>query len=68
MIDHQMTYQKSAAYYDAIYSFKDYAHEAELLHRIIQTHKHSNLTSMFDNHFTHTKLFVTRDSYDPSTP
>ena len=41
MIGNQMTYQKSAAYYDAIYSFKDYAHEAELLHRIIQTHKRS---------------------------
>lgn len=36
-----MAYQKSAAYYDAIYSFKDYARESEVLHGLIQQHKRS---------------------------
>lgn len=36
-----MTYQKSAVYYDAIYSFKDYAKESEVLHGLIQSNKRS---------------------------
>ncbi len=36
-----MAYQKSAAYYDAIYHFKDYARESEVLHGLIQQHKRS---------------------------
>lgn len=36
-----MTYQKSAAHYDAIYGFKDYARESDILHGLIQAHKRS---------------------------
>ncbi len=36
-----MTYKQSAAYYDAIYSFKDYAKESDVLHNLIQTRKRS---------------------------
>jgi len=42
------TYAKSAAIYDAEYGFKDYAHEASLLHRLIQRHKRSPGTTLLD--------------------
>ena len=32
-------YQKEAAYYDAIYSFKDYEREADYLHELIEQHR-----------------------------
>jgi SAM-dependent methyltransferase len=41
-------FSKSAAFYDVIYSFKDYAHEASLLHVLIQQHKRSPGTALLD--------------------
>ena len=41
-------YEKMVAFYDALYAFKDYAYEAERLHRIIQDNKHSEGTSLLD--------------------
>ncbi len=42
------TYAKSAAIYDAEYSFKDYAHEASLLQQLIQKHKRSPEATLLD--------------------
>ncbi len=42
------TYAKSAAIYDAEYSFKDYAHEAGLLHLLIQRHQRSSGSTLLD--------------------
>lgn len=41
-------FSKSAAFYDALYSFKDYAHEASLLHRLIQRHKRCPGNALLD--------------------
>jgi ubiquinone/menaquinone biosynthesis C-methylase UbiE len=41
-------FTKSAAYYDAIYSFKDYAVEAEKIHDLIQRHKRSEGSTLLD--------------------
>ncbi|HET7405494.1 MAG TPA: class I SAM-dependent methyltransferase [Candidatus Bathyarchaeia archaeon] len=54
-------YEKSGAYYDAIYSFKDYKKESEKLVKIINKHKTSNGTTLLDvacgtgNHITFLK-------------
>jgi ubiquinone/menaquinone biosynthesis C-methylase UbiE len=41
-------FDKTAEYYDAIYSFKDYQQEAEKLHNLIQQHKLSPGKSLLD--------------------
>jgi len=41
-------YQESAEIYDAIYSWKDYRKEAELIHRLIRRHKRSDGISLLD--------------------
>ena len=41
-------YEKMVGIYDALYAFKDYAHEAERLHRIIQDNKLSEGISLLD--------------------
>ena len=41
-------FTKSAAFYDAIYSFKDYAAETNLAHTLIQQFKHSEGNSLLD--------------------
>jgi SAM-dependent methyltransferase len=41
-------FTKSAEFYDAIYSFKDYAHEVSLLHGLIQRHKRSVGNGLLD--------------------
>src|SRR3989304_5524281 len=35
-------YKRSAVYYDAIYSFKNYQKEAEKVHSLVQQHKRSS--------------------------
>lgn len=41
-------YEKSAIYYDAIYSFKNYQKEADKIHELIQQHKRSSGRSLLD--------------------
>ena len=41
-------YQKSAAHYDAIYSFKNYQKEADKVHQLIQQHKRSSGRTLLD--------------------
>ena len=41
-------YQKSALYYDAIYSFKNYRKEADKIHQLIQQHKRSSGRTLLD--------------------
>jgi len=41
-------YQKSAFYYDAIYSFKNYEKEADKIHQLIQQHKPSSGRTLLD--------------------
>ena len=41
-------YQKSAVYYDAIYSFKNYQKEADKIHQLIQQHKRSSGRTLLD--------------------
>ena len=41
-------YQKSALYYDAIYSFKNYQKEADKIHQLIQQHKRSPGRTLLD--------------------
>lgn len=52
-------FTKSAAFYDAIYAFKDYEGEANRLHDLIQQHKQSDSAALLDvacgtgRHLTH---------------
>jgi ubiquinone/menaquinone biosynthesis C-methylase UbiE len=41
-------FTKSAAYYDAIYAFKDYAGEARQLHALIERHKRTDGNALLD--------------------
>lgn len=41
-------YQKSALYYDAIYSFKNYEKESDKIHQLIQQHKRSPGRTLLD--------------------
>jgi len=41
-------FTKSAAFYDAIYSFKNYEREAQQLHALIQQHKRSTGMALLD--------------------
>ncbi len=41
-------YQKSAIYYDRIYSFKNYQKEAEKVHSLVQQHKRSSGRTLLD--------------------
>ena len=63
-------YRKSAAYYDAIYSFKNYQKEAEKVHQIIQQHKKSTGNALLDvacgtgSHLSFLKEFYTVEGLD----
>jgi SAM-dependent methyltransferase len=41
-------FEKSAAFYDVVYGFKDYAREAERLHQVIGQHKRSRGRALLD--------------------
>lgn len=41
-------YKRSAVYYDAIYSFKNYQKEAEKVHSLVQQHKRSSGRTLLD--------------------
>ncbi|MBC8170394.1 MAG: methyltransferase domain-containing protein [Anaerolineae bacterium] len=41
-------FSKSAVFYDAIYSFKDYAGECQMIHSLIQQHKRSPGNTLLD--------------------
>jgi SAM-dependent methyltransferase len=43
-----LMYSKSAALYDAVYSFKDYQHEVDILKGLIETHKRSDGADLLD--------------------
>jgi ubiquinone/menaquinone biosynthesis C-methylase UbiE len=43
-----MSYTKSARFYDAIYSFKDYETEAEKIHEVIQQYANRNCETLLD--------------------
>lgn len=61
---------KSAALYDAIYSWKNYADETEKIHALIQKHKGSPGNALLDvgcgtgAHITHLKKFYTAEGLD----
>ena len=61
---------KSAALYDAIYSWKDYADESEKIHTLIQKHKRSSGNALLDvgcgtgAHIAHLKQFYVAEGLD----
>ena len=63
-------YDKSAAYYDLIYSFKDYKKESEKLVEIVNQHKTSNGNTLLDvacgtgNHITFLKQHFAVEGLD----
>lgn len=63
-------FSKSAAFYDAIYGYKDYAAEAQMVHELIQHHLHSNGTHLLDvgcgtgTHIQHLKQHYTVEGLD----
>ncbi len=66
-------YAQLAAYYDEIYSFKNYEREAEKLHTLITQYKKSEGNTLLDvacgtgNHIAHFKQYYTVEGVDLST-
>ena len=52
-------FTKTAQFYDAIYSWKDYETESAKLHDLIQQHKHNNGSSCWTSHVARVDIFRT---------
>lgn len=63
-------FTKSAQFYEAIYSWKDYAAESETLHNLIQKHKQTTGNTLLDvacgtgGHITHLRKHYTIEGLD----